>query len=203
MANIDHDPERLMQRREDVLHTVFELNPYPMWVFDSVTLRFLVVNQVAIRTYGFLRTVADMLPVEISNIDVHQRFVFANEAYRLQYADGAAEVVGRHTREVLGEERYAQRAPYIERAMSGEHVIFQEEHGEGDDYRCVESTFTPELDEDGVSVIGMHAMMQDVSSKKREERRLTRLARIDSLTGLLNRAGFYERLEHAIERSRD
>ena len=52
-------------------------------------------------------------------------------------------------------------------------------------------------------MIGVHAMMQDVSSKKREERRLIRLARVDSLTGLLNRTGFYERLENAIERSRD
>jgi PleD family two-component response regulator len=68
-------------------------------------------------------------------------------------------------------------------------------------YRCVEAT--PEFAEDGVSVIGVHAMMQDVSSKKREERRLIRLARVDSLTGLLNRTGFYERLKNAIERSRD
>jgi diguanylate cyclase (GGDEF)-like protein len=46
-------------------------------------------------------------------------------------------------------------------------------------------------------------MVQDITSKKREERRLIHLARIDPLTGLINRAGFYERLEAAIERSRE
>ncbi|MFC5489766.1 diguanylate cyclase [Dokdonella soli] len=150
-----------------------------------------------------LRTIADTLPVKVAYIDMQQRFVFANEAYRRSYGGSADEVAGRHLREVLGEERYAQRAPFVERALNGERVVFEDESGEGDDYRCVEATLIPELADDGVSVIGVHAMMQDVSSKKREEHRLIRLARIDSLTGLLNRAGFNERFENAIARSRD
>ena len=46
-------------------------------------------------------------------------------------------------------------------------------------------------------------MMQDITSKKREERRLIHLARLDHLTGLTNRAGFFEHLEAAIGRARE
>lgn len=149
-----------------------------------------------------LRTVTDTLPLKIAYLDPAQRFIYANEAYRSEHAT-AGDITGKHASEVLGEERYARRRPYFARALSGERVVFQDEEGEGDDYRCVEITFIPEIAQNSTGVIGVHAMVQDITSKKREEQRLIRLARIDNLTGLLNRAGFYERLDNAIARSRD
>jgi diguanylate cyclase (GGDEF)-like protein/PAS domain S-box-containing protein len=149
-----------------------------------------------------LRTVADTLPLKIAYIDAQQRFVFVNEAFRRAYADGD-DVGGALVSDVLGAERYARREPYLLRALAGERVVFEDEEGEGDDYQCVEVTFIPETAEKNGSVVGVHAMVQDITSKKREERRLIHLARIDPLTGLMNRAGFYERLETAISRSRE
>jgi PAS domain S-box-containing protein len=49
---------------------LFEVNPQAMWVFDLETLRFLTVNNAAIRSYGFSRdeflamTVKDIRPPE-------------------------------------------------------------------------------------------------------------------------------------------
>ena len=40
---------------ENQLELLFTANPYPMWVYDSVTLRFVSVNDAAVRTYGFSR----------------------------------------------------------------------------------------------------------------------------------------------------
>jgi len=45
-------------------------------------------------------------------------------------------------------------------------------------------------------------MTQDITSKKMEERRLVQLAQIDSLTGLVNRAGFEQKLGAAMAASR-
>lgn len=66
---------------------------------------------------------------------------------------------------------------------------------------CPGTTFIPEASSDGSGVIGVHAMVQDVTQKKREEQRLIHLARMDHLTGLMNRAAFYERLDEAIVRA--
>jgi len=49
---------------------LFEHNPLPMWVYDPATLRFLTVNEAAIRHYGYSRkeflemTLKDIRPKE-------------------------------------------------------------------------------------------------------------------------------------------
>lgn len=150
-----------------------------------------------------LRTIADTLPLKIAYLDAQQRIVFTNEAWRRVNAPHGGEITGLNVRDVIGVEVYARRQPFLLRALAGERVVFESEEGEGAKYHCVEITFIPEFSENRAEVIGVHAMMQDVTAKKREEHRLTRLAHVDDLTGLLNRAGFYERLESAIARSRD
>jgi len=55
---------------EDLYRRLFDLNPMPMWLYDSVTFRFLEVNGAAIRHYGYSReeflgmTILDLLPHE-------------------------------------------------------------------------------------------------------------------------------------------
>ena len=150
-----------------------------------------------------LRTIANTVPLKIAYLDAQQRIVFANEAYRIHYAGEHAGVTGRCVREVIGEQRYAKREPFLSRALGGERVVFETEEGEGEDSRCFEITFIPEFAESRPDVVGVHSMVRDITLHKHEERRLTQLARVDGLTGLLNRSGFYERLENAIGRSRD
>ena len=184
------------------LYTDADGSAYVMGYAQDIT-AMRAVEQALQRSEQRLRTVADTLPVKIAYVDAQLNFVFANEAFRSAYhADGDG-IVGAHVRDVLGEARYMRREPWLMRALAGERVVFEDEEGDGDEYQCVEITFIPETaDKDG-SVIGVHAMVQDITSKKREERRLIHLARVDPLTGLINRAAFYERLESAIERSRE
>ncbi|MCK9209693.1 MAG: PAS domain S-box protein [Ignavibacteriaceae bacterium] len=54
--------------------TLFESNPYPMWVYDQETLNFLTINDMAVRNYGYSReeflsmTLKDIRPTsEIPN----------------------------------------------------------------------------------------------------------------------------------------
>lgn len=58
------------QASEDRYRQLFECNPVPMWVYDRETLRFLAVNNAAIKHYGYSReqfmamTVEDIRPRE-------------------------------------------------------------------------------------------------------------------------------------------
>src|ERR1051325_5619828 len=53
---------------EENFRNLFDKNPLPMWVFDTNTLQFLLVNQAAIKKYGYSReeflskTIADIRP---------------------------------------------------------------------------------------------------------------------------------------------
>jgi PAS domain S-box-containing protein len=43
------------RRQEEQYRLLFETNPSPMWVYDTETLKFLAVNEAAIRRYGYSR----------------------------------------------------------------------------------------------------------------------------------------------------
>lgn len=87
--------------------------------------------------------------------------------------------------------------------------------GESDSYEAEYRTIGPdgritwlwdrgrviERDADGkaLRIMGAHA---DITQRKENELALQHMAQHDALTGLLNRSAFYQRLNHAIERSR-
>ena len=62
--------EAALRESEERYRELFESNPYPMWVFDLETLRFLAVNDAAVSHYGYSRddflklTIADIRPSE-------------------------------------------------------------------------------------------------------------------------------------------
>jgi len=47
--------ERAMRESERRYRLLFELHPFPMWLFDLETLRFLAVNDAAVEQYGYSR----------------------------------------------------------------------------------------------------------------------------------------------------
>jgi PAS domain S-box-containing protein len=55
-----------VRESEERYRTLFEQNPLPMWVFDLDTLKFLAVNEAAIRHYGYSRE--EFLSMTLENI---------------------------------------------------------------------------------------------------------------------------------------
>jgi diguanylate cyclase (GGDEF)-like protein/PAS domain S-box-containing protein len=151
-----------------------------------------------------LRTIADTLPTMVAYIDAAQVYRFQNRAYEREFGRAGAQLLGMSIRETVGDQRYARLSPFIERALAGETLTF-EEHDEQDGLeRTLEVSYIPQVGDDGRSVVGFHVMRQDITSQKKEKKRLLRLAQVDPLTGLANRAGFLQKLtlamgEHADE----
>jgi PAS domain S-box-containing protein len=55
MSHSPPDSQQALSGTEEQYHLSFESAPEPMWVFDNETLRFLAVNDAAIRLYGYSR----------------------------------------------------------------------------------------------------------------------------------------------------
>lgn len=92
--------EELLRRSEAQYRLLFNTNPIPMWVFDRATLRFLAVNQAAVRQYGFseqeflVMTLADIRPEEdvpglLNHVKKHSQGLQEPEAGRHRKKDGA------------------------------------------------------------------------------------------------------------------
>jgi diguanylate cyclase (GGDEF)-like protein/PAS domain S-box-containing protein len=148
-----------------------------------------------------LRTIADALPAMVAYVDANQVYRFHNLAYQREFQREGSGVPGKTVRETFGEKRYSFIEPYILRALQGETLVF-EEHDESDGIeRTLEVTYIPQAGDDGVSIVGYHVMRQDITSQKREKKRLLKLSQMDTLTGLANRAGFAQKLGAAMRES--
>jgi diguanylate cyclase (GGDEF)-like protein/PAS domain S-box-containing protein len=149
-----------------------------------------------------LRTIADTLPAMVAYIDAEQVYRFHNVAYEREFNRTGSTVLGRSIRETLGAQRYAFLEPYVLRALAGETLTFEEDDDSDTTERTYEVVYIPQMDEDGVNVIGFHVMRQDITVQKREKQRLLRLSQVDALTGLTNRAGFLQKLHDSMAASR-
>jgi diguanylate cyclase (GGDEF)-like protein/PAS domain S-box-containing protein len=157
-------------------------------------------EQLVLRSRQRLRTITDNLPVLVAYIDRQHVYRFVNATYTEWFGRPVSEVEGRGVAEVVGAATYAQRRPWIERALGGERVEFEQVTELPGGERHLHGVYIPHR-EDG-QVVGLYAMVSDVSAVKATEAKLERLAGFDSLTGLPNRHQFNERLAEAMTRSR-
>ncbi len=148
-----------------------------------------------------LRTIADTLPAMVAYIDNEQIFRFHNIAYEREFNRSGTSVLGKSIIETIGAERYATLSPYIERALNGETLSFEEDDDSDTVLRTFEVVYIPQIDEDASTVIGFHVMRQDITAQKREKQRLLKLSQVDALTGLTNRAGFLQKLHDSMSAS--
>jgi diguanylate cyclase (GGDEF)-like protein/PAS domain S-box-containing protein len=150
-----------------------------------------------------LRTIADTLPTMVAYIDAGEVYRFQNRAYDREFGHDGIEVLGMTVRDAVGEQRYRQVEPRLRRALAGETLTFEEQDGVEGFERTMEVTYIPQHGDDGATVVGFHVMRQDITSQQREKKRLLKLAQIDQLTGLANRAGFLQKLAEAMRSSAD
>ncbi|MCA1855506.1 PAS domain S-box protein [Massilia oculi] len=147
-----------------------------------------------------LRTITDNLPVLIGYIDKDGRYLFANATYEDWFGLSSADIVGKTVREVMGEEFDVHHQGVMQRNAMGETVSFEMKIPGATGIRIVEVTRIPDHVEG--SYRGVYVLGADVSAARLHEEELSRLARIDTLTGLPNRRAYQERLEAALQRAR-
>ena len=148
-----------------------------------------------------LKLITDHLPVLISYIDRDHLFKFGNGTFQSWLGIDPATLAGRPVAEVLGEDVYATARLHLENAFGGWAVTYESRMAVGGKLRILETTYVPDVQADG-SVAGVYGLTHDMTRLKETEEKLTRLARVDSLTGIANRRMFVESLHQAIERSR-
>ena len=161
--------------------------------FQDVTQRKNLELRLAAQTET-LSLVTEAIPAMVAVVDRDGRYRFVNSAFERSCGRSRDQILGQKAREILGEEEFERRRPWIERAIAGETVVFELQSPGRDGIRNVSLSYVPlrlstgELD-------GFVAVTQDVTDHRREESRLLELSQRDPLTGLMNRAGFEQYLQ--------
>ncbi|CAG9181892.1 diguanylate cyclase domain-containing protein [Cupriavidus pampae] len=149
-----------------------------------------------------LRAVTDTLPALLAFIDTDERYVFNNIAYERAFGMPVEQIRGKTVRELLGEGKYARARPHLQRALAGHIVSFDAEYDDPEPH-WMEMTYRPEWSEDGRQVVGVHIHAQDITQRKLETLRLSRMSQTDHLTQLFNRSAFESQLHAVMARSRE
>ena len=114
-----------------------------------------------------LRVLTDALPAFVAEVGPDLRYRFVNARYQASFGLPPEAIVGKHPREVLGEEHAAQVMPYLERALEGHPQRFEATLADG---TVLEASYEPLPSAAGVLVLG-----QDVTWRHEAERRFRNL----------------------------
>ena len=119
-----------------------------------------------------LRLVTDNIPAMMAYHDAALICRYANRRYQDFYGLSDDEVIGKHQREILGEDGYAAALPYLRRLLEGEALSYQRTHTRSDGaQREIEVTGIPDRTPAG-EVGGFYVMIQDITERKRTEQAL-------------------------------
>ncbi len=120
-----------------------------------------------------LRFVTDHAAVLIVHVDSEYRLKYVNETFARYFGLTREEVIGKRVAEIAGERAFTQIRPYIDRALSGEAVEWENEVPFSRlGPRWMHVAYEPERSEDG-KVVGYVAVMSDVTERRRMQRALS------------------------------
>ena len=135
--------------------------------------RLLQVESALSESHQRLRLITDSLPALIAYLDRDHHYRFANQAYMEWHGLDPEAMVGRHAREMVGDEGFASLQEHLDKVLRGERVSFETlAHRRVGPPRHAQVDFVPELDADG-GVLGYYAMARDISELKQVQALLT------------------------------
>ena len=151
-----------------------------------------------------LQRIADHIPALIGYWNTELRCEFANDAYRAYSGLTPEQMIGRHFREVLGEELFVRNSPHAYSALNGEPQRFQRcMPGADGNPRYTEGQYLPDRDATG-AVRGFFVLVTDITeltaakgALEVSNAKLLKESTTDFLTGLANRRVFSDRAEAA------
>ncbi|WP_207865833.1 PAS domain-containing protein [Pseudomonas sp. 58(2021)] len=122
-----------------------------------------------------LQLIINAMPILISYVDHEERFRLNNAAYLDWYGLTPQELYGRTIREVIGEEAYFLRAPYIAEALAGRSCSFSlyTPHRDGSQRHAL-MNYLPRHGADG-AVNGFYIFVIDETERKKTEEALRNL----------------------------
>ncbi len=131
-----------------------------------------------------LRLITDAVPAGIAYIDAGQRYRFANHRIARAFGYTKDEIIGKTTREVLGDKLYDQLIPYMEKGQKGEEVTFEHRQELPDGREAlIRTNIITDLEMDH-EFPGYYVLSLDVSDQKKAETALAHAQKMEAVAEL-------------------
>jgi diguanylate cyclase (GGDEF)-like protein/PAS domain S-box-containing protein len=147
----------------------------------------------------YLKSIIDALPTPLWVLDLEQRVLLFNKAFRNFVRGEEDQLVGRPEVELLGEEGRRARAELYRQALSTEvHALESElRNGAGEIRTVIQLSARLESDDNTTQIVNS---LTDITERKQVELRLAYLSDFDPLTELPNQAQLHRMLQDNVSR---
>lgn len=113
-----------------------------------------------------VRNYTDNVPVLIAFLDINRNYLFVNKAYANTFGVDRHTIAGTPCVNVLSQEDYDKRSPYISKVIKGERQRFETELPTPDgSTRYAEVTYIPHTNETG-EMLGYFTLYQDITERR-------------------------------------
>ncbi len=150
------------------------------------------------RQTAILRSVTDVLPAIVYAVDRDLNYRFVNNAFEKWHGVARDQVLGKSIHSLLPRQEIETSMPGLNRALAGETVQLEHNYPRRAGQPTMALSYIPVIFDDG-SIDSIVGVALDITPHRQEQVRLKKLAERDPLTGLLNRAGFENRLHQQLQ----
>lgn len=131
-----------------------------------------------------LRLITDAVPAGIAFIDADQRYQFANQRIAKAFGYSKDEIIGKTTKEVLGDALYDQLVPYLKKGQQGEQATFEYTQQLPDGRNAsIRTNVIADLERND-EVRGYYVLSLDVSDQKKAETALAHAQKMEAVAEL-------------------
>jgi PAS domain S-box-containing protein len=128
--------------------------------------------EAAQRSERRMRAIVNQIPVTVSYIDADFRYRYINQAQEAWLGKTEAEVIGRHVREVVGDEIWANIEPHLAAALAGQSVPLERQRTDRAGKPVWHSgRHVPDINDDG-EVVGVYTVFFDTTQRALAEQAL-------------------------------
>lgn len=133
------------------------------------------------RSEARLRLIIDSIPALIAYVDRDEIYKFANKGYAEWFGLANDVIVGKTIREVFGPDAYAQIAPHLAVAKTGERVSYEYARRQPSERTLyARSVVVPEMNEAG-EVLGFFVLSIDITEQKASQAALIQAQKMEAV----------------------
>lgn len=129
------------------------------------------VEEALKQSENLMKLVTDSLPAFIAYISPDKRYRFANKTYETWFDLPKEKIIGKHMKEVLGEETYSRSEVPVEKVLSGHFATYENVIQKDGEIRHLQLEYVPDIASEGF-VRGFVVLAHDITQHKQAEETL-------------------------------
>lgn len=128
----------------------------------------------------FYELILNSVPIRIAHINSRKQIGYANASYEEWFKTKRRDMHGKHVKEIMSPEGYAEARPFMERALAGESISFQTNVDRDGVRARLAIHYLPHISRSG-EILGFFSVVQDMTEYRELEARLVQAQKMEAV----------------------